>query len=51
MSSLKVGMQMGKLSMGQASQGAETFGIVFMLGIIHATKIHAYAIYNKSNLH
>lgn len=35
----------------QADQGAETFGIIFMFVIIHATKVHAYAIYNKSNLH
>lgn len=51
MSRLKVGKQMAKLSMIQACQGTEAFGIVFMVVVIHATKIHVYAIYNKSNLH
>ena len=27
------------------------FNIVFMVVIIYATKVHAYAIYSKSNLH
>lgn len=48
---LKVGQQMKKLNMGQACQGTEAFRIVFMLVVIHDAKIHAYAIYNKSNLH
>ena len=51
MRSLKIGKQMRKLNMSQASQGTETFGMIFMLVIIHATNVHAYAIYNKSNLH
>lgn len=51
MSGLKGGKQMGKLNMSQAGQGTETLGIVFMIFIIHATKIRVYAIYNKSNLH
>lgn len=51
MCSLKIRKQMRKLNMTQACQGTETFGIVFMVVIIHATKIHAYAIYNKPNLH
>lgn len=51
MSCLKIREQMRKLNMSQARQGTEAFGIVFMLVIIHATKVHAYAIYNKSNLY
>ncbi len=43
--------QTGKLGMVHASQGAETLGVIFMVGIIHATKIRAYAINDKSNLH
>lgn len=51
MRGLKIGKQMRKLNMSQARQGTETFEIIFMIVIIHATKVHAYAIYNKSNLH
>ena len=51
MSRFKVRKQMAKLSMIQACQGTETFEIVFMVVIIHATKIYAYAKNNKSNLH
>lgn len=51
MRGLEIGKQMRKLNMSQARQGTETFGIIFMVGIIYATKVHAYAIYNKSNLH
>ena len=45
------GKQMGRLIMIQASQSTETFRVIFMLSILHATNVHAYAIYNKSNLH
>ena len=45
------GKQMGRLIMIQASQGTETFRVIFTLSISHATNVHAYAIYNKSNLH
>ena len=48
---LKIGKQMRKLNMLQTGQGTETFATIFMFFIIHATKIHAYAIYNKSKLH
>lgn len=51
MSRLKIGKQMRILNMGQACQGTETFGVIFMLFIIHDTKIHAYARCNKSNLY
>lgn len=47
---LKIGKQMG-INMIQASQGTETFGVIFMFSIIHATKVHIYTIYNKSNLY
>jgi uncharacterized protein (UPF0335 family) len=39
------------LSMSQTGQSAETLGDIFMVFIWHAAKIHAYATYNKSNLH
>lgn len=51
MRGLKEGKQMGKLNISQAGQGTETLGIVFMIFIIHATKIRVYAIYDKYNLH
>lgn len=51
MSRFKVRRQMAKLCMIQTCQGTDTFRISFMVVIIHATKIHAYAICNKSNLH
>ncbi len=44
---LKIRKQMRKLKVGQARQGTETLGIVFMRFIIHYAKICAYAIYNK----
>ena len=51
MGCLKIGKQTGKLEMVQACQGTKTFWIIFMLAIIHGTKIRVCAIYNKSNLH
>ena len=42
---------MRKLDIRQPYQGMKVFQLVFMFGIIHATKMHVYAIYNKSNLH
>lgn len=41
MGSLKTGKLMRKLNTSQASQGTETLGIIFMLVIIHAIKLHA----------
>ena len=47
MGCLKIGKQTGKLEMVQACQGTKTFWIIFMLAIIHGTKIRVCAIYNK----
>lgn len=41
MGSLKIGKLMRKQNTSQASQSTETLGIIFMLVIIHAIKLHA----------
>jgi uncharacterized integral membrane protein len=47
----KIRKQHQELGMSKACQATETLGIIYMVFILHRSKVRAYVIYSKSILH